>query len=234
MLYISSRHDGIRLPGDARRQHVGLRRRHGRRHRHRLRPRRAICTSATAAAPSSRSAPTARSTSSPRWSLPSPPIIWPSARTAISTSPAPRLPASMPCIAFRTHGEVEVFYRGLGRPQGMAFDEDGRLYVAASLGGRRGMVRIDAATARPSCSSPAPASSAWPSRLRAPWSWPPPTRSIASTSASRAGRSSAHRMNAEIIAVGSEMLTPQRVDTNSLYLTGRAEQPRRRGGRPSA
>ena len=27
-------------------------------------------------------------------------------------------------------------------------------------------------------------------------------------------------MNAEIIAVGSELLTPQRVDTNSLYLTG--------------
>src|SRR5689334_3800827 len=27
-------------------------------------------------------------------------------------------------------------------------------------------------------------------------------------------------MEAEIIAVGSEMLTPQRVDTNSLYLTG--------------
>src|ERR1700759_1949348 len=27
-------------------------------------------------------------------------------------------------------------------------------------------------------------------------------------------------MDAEIIAVGSEMLTPERVDTNSLYLTG--------------
>src|ERR1035438_2864889 len=27
-------------------------------------------------------------------------------------------------------------------------------------------------------------------------------------------------MDAEIIAIGSEMLTPQRVDTNSLYLTG--------------
>ena len=27
-------------------------------------------------------------------------------------------------------------------------------------------------------------------------------------------------MNAEIVAVGSEMLTPERVDTNSLYLTG--------------
>lgn len=40
------------------------------------------------------------------------------------------------------HGEVEVFYRGLGRPQGMAFDEEGRLYVAASLSGRKGVVRI--------------------------------------------------------------------------------------------
>jgi sugar lactone lactonase YvrE len=40
-------------------------------------------------------------------------------------------------------GEVEVFYRGLGRPQGMAFDAEDRLYVAASMGGRRGVVRID-------------------------------------------------------------------------------------------
>ena len=39
-------------------------------------------------------------------------------------------------------GEVKVFYRGLGRPQGMAFDASGNLYVAASLGGRRGVVRI--------------------------------------------------------------------------------------------
>ncbi|MBM3794601.1 MAG: gluconolaconase [Acidobacteria bacterium] len=39
-------------------------------------------------------------------------------------------------------GEVEVFYRGLGRPQGLAFDADGRLYVAASLRGRRGIVRL--------------------------------------------------------------------------------------------
>lgn len=39
-------------------------------------------------------------------------------------------------------GEVEVFYRGLGRPQGMAFDDQGRLYVAASLSGRKGIVRI--------------------------------------------------------------------------------------------
>lgn len=40
-------------------------------------------------------------------------------------------------------GEVDTFYRGLGRPQGLAFDADGRLYVAASMGGRRGIVRID-------------------------------------------------------------------------------------------
>jgi IPT/TIG domain len=39
-------------------------------------------------------------------------------------------------------GGVDVFYRGLGRPQGLAFDADDRLYVAASLGGRKGVVRI--------------------------------------------------------------------------------------------
>jgi sugar lactone lactonase YvrE len=39
-------------------------------------------------------------------------------------------------------GEVETFFRGLGRPQGLAFDENGNLYVAASMGGRRGVVRI--------------------------------------------------------------------------------------------
>ena len=40
-------------------------------------------------------------------------------------------------------GEVETFYRGLGRPQGLAFDVDNNLYVAASLGGRKGVVRIN-------------------------------------------------------------------------------------------
>src|SRR5262249_27657825 len=32
-------------------------------------------------------------------------------------------------------GNASVFYRGLGRPQGLAFDRDGRLYVAATLRG---------------------------------------------------------------------------------------------------
>ncbi|MGA2992712.1 MAG: IPT/TIG domain-containing protein [Candidatus Korobacteraceae bacterium] len=40
------------------------------------------------------------------------------------------------------HGSVREFYRGLGRPQGIAFDVDGNLYVAASLRGRRGIVRL--------------------------------------------------------------------------------------------
>jgi sugar lactone lactonase YvrE len=39
-------------------------------------------------------------------------------------------------------GEVRSFYRGLGRPEGLAFDAAGNLYVAASLAGRRGVVRL--------------------------------------------------------------------------------------------
>lgn len=40
------------------------------------------------------------------------------------------------------HGVVTEFYRGLGRPQGLAFDIAGNLYVAASLRGQRGVVKI--------------------------------------------------------------------------------------------
>jgi len=39
-------------------------------------------------------------------------------------------------------GNVSTFYRGLGRPQGLAFDRDGNLYVAASLSGKRGIVKL--------------------------------------------------------------------------------------------
>jgi DNA-binding beta-propeller fold protein YncE len=39
-------------------------------------------------------------------------------------------------------GDVDVFFKGLGRPQGLAFDRDGNLYVAAAYRGRRGIVRI--------------------------------------------------------------------------------------------
>ena len=39
-------------------------------------------------------------------------------------------------------GQTDVFFKGLGRPQGLAFDREGNLYVAAALKGRRGIVRI--------------------------------------------------------------------------------------------
>jgi len=39
-------------------------------------------------------------------------------------------------------GDINMFFRGLGRPQGLAFDRDGNLYVAATLRGRRGIIRI--------------------------------------------------------------------------------------------
>jgi len=40
------------------------------------------------------------------------------------------------------NGTVSTFYKGLGRPQGLAFDVEGNLYIAASLAGKRGIVRI--------------------------------------------------------------------------------------------
>jgi DNA-binding beta-propeller fold protein YncE len=39
-------------------------------------------------------------------------------------------------------GRASVFFKGLGRPNGLAFDREGNLYVAASYRGRRGIVRI--------------------------------------------------------------------------------------------
>jgi sugar lactone lactonase YvrE len=40
------------------------------------------------------------------------------------------------------HGAVSTYYRGLGRPQGLAFDKENNLYLAASLAGKRGVVKI--------------------------------------------------------------------------------------------
>jgi sugar lactone lactonase YvrE len=39
-------------------------------------------------------------------------------------------------------GTVDTYIRGFGRPQGLAFDVDGNLYVAASYAGRQGIVRV--------------------------------------------------------------------------------------------
>jgi sugar lactone lactonase YvrE len=53
--------------------------------------------------------------------------------------------SSFDCIYKVTQqGNVSTFFRGLGRPQGIAFDAEGNLYVAASLSGKRGIVKINA------------------------------------------------------------------------------------------
>ena len=44
---------------------------------------------------------------------------------------------------------VDVLYNGLGRPQGLAFDADGMLYVVDALAGAAGLYRIDVASSAP-------------------------------------------------------------------------------------
>lgn len=55
---------------------------------------------------------------------------------------APTTTSSDPIYMIDPDGQITEFYRGLGRPQGLAFDSEGNLYAAASLAGRRGVVRI--------------------------------------------------------------------------------------------
>jgi len=54
----------------------------------------------------------------------------------------PTTASSQAIHAIDRDGNATVFYRGLGRAQGMAFDADDNLFVAASLAGDRGIVRI--------------------------------------------------------------------------------------------
>ena len=55
---------------------------------------------------------------------------------------APGLASSDAIYAIDKKGDAKVFYRGLGRPQGLAFDTEGNLYIAACYRGRHGIVRI--------------------------------------------------------------------------------------------
>lgn len=54
----------------------------------------------------------------------------------------PTTSSSQAIYAVDRGGVASVFYRGLGRAQGMAFDMEDNLYVAASLRGNRGIIRI--------------------------------------------------------------------------------------------
>ena len=55
---------------------------------------------------------------------------------------APALNSNDAIWAIDTHGQSSVWYRGLGRPQGLALSKDGDVYVTSCLRGRRGLVRI--------------------------------------------------------------------------------------------
>jgi len=54
----------------------------------------------------------------------------------------PTTASSQAIHAIDRDGSSTIFYRGLGRAQGLAFDADDNLYVAASLAGDRGIVKI--------------------------------------------------------------------------------------------
>lgn len=45
--------------------------------------------------------------------------------------------------------EVEEWYTGFGRPQGLTFDQSGTLFVVDALAGSAGLYRIDMATTSP-------------------------------------------------------------------------------------
>jgi sugar lactone lactonase YvrE len=44
--------------------------------------------------------------------------------------------------AIDSHGQTRAWFRGLGRPQGLALAKNGDVYVTACLRGRRGLVRV--------------------------------------------------------------------------------------------
>jgi sugar lactone lactonase YvrE len=55
---------------------------------------------------------------------------------------APALNSNDAIWTIDTHGQSSVWFRGLGRPQGLALAANGDIYLAACLHGRRGLVRV--------------------------------------------------------------------------------------------
>ncbi len=55
---------------------------------------------------------------------------------------APSLSSNEAIWAIEPNGDTRAWYRGLGRPQGLAISSQGDVFVAACLHGRRGLVRV--------------------------------------------------------------------------------------------
>jgi len=55
---------------------------------------------------------------------------------------APALSSNDAIWAIDSHGDTSVWFRGLGRPQGLAISKTGDVYLSACLHGRRGLVRV--------------------------------------------------------------------------------------------
>jgi sugar lactone lactonase YvrE len=55
---------------------------------------------------------------------------------------APSLSSNEAIWTIEPNGDTRAWFRGLGRPQGLALSRDGDVFVAACLRGRRGLVRV--------------------------------------------------------------------------------------------
>ena len=84
----------------------------------------------------------------------------------------PTLSSNDAIWAIDSHGEARAWFRGLGRPQGLALSKEGNIYLSACLHGRRGLVRVTPMAKQLWC-SPEQTSSAWLSLRWAPPSSPP-------------------------------------------------------------
>jgi DNA-binding beta-propeller fold protein YncE len=55
---------------------------------------------------------------------------------------APALSSNDAIYAIEPNGDIRAWFRGLGRPQGLALSREGDVYLAACLHGKRGLVRV--------------------------------------------------------------------------------------------
>ena len=120
----------------------------------------------------------------------SPRSISPSAPTAGLYVTAPTLDARDDVYRVSPDGDVEVFYAGFGRPQGLAFDAQGDLYVVDALAGGERRLPHASRMRRSEIRAGRRRAARWSgsrSTRAAGWCWPRATPSSAGRPPSRAG-----------------------------------------------